>query len=132
MNKKHMDNMDNRLDFVNSVKDHLETLTEDDTLLMISVNKEQGDLFFTLFGDWQEISHVMSNKDIVNHDETSGEDFEQIVNLILNTAVNICKNDPEKLNNMLSHFQEVKKRSDKSVVKADASNTLKSCAVNKK
>lgn len=87
--------MDNRLDFVNYVSTHLDSLEEDDTLLVISHNKKQGDLFYTFFGEWESISLIMSNKNAVNHTEKSEENFEEIKNLILNTAVNICKKDNE-------------------------------------
>ena len=111
--------MDNRLDFVNSTSEHLETLTEDDTLLVISHNKKQGDLFFTLFGDWENISIIMSNKDAVNHKENSKEQFENIKKLMLNTVVNICEQDPKTLNTMLKGLQELKENEEKLIVIAD-------------
>jgi hypothetical protein len=111
--------MDNRLDFVNTTSKHLETLTEDDTLLVISHNKQQGDLFFSLFGDWENISIIMSNKDAVNHQENSKEQFEEIKKLILNTAVNICEKNPKTLNTMLKGLQGLKENEDKLITIAD-------------
>ena len=111
--------MDNRLDFVNTTSKHLETLTEDDTLLVISHNKKQGDLFFSLFGDWENISIIMSNKDAVNHQENSKEQFEEIKELILNTAVNICEQDSQVLFTMLKGLKELKEKEEKLIVLAD-------------
>jgi hypothetical protein len=111
--------MDNRLDFVNNTTRHLETLTEDDTLLVISHNKKQGDLFFSLFGDWENISIIMSNKEAVNHSEDSKKQFEEIKKLILNTALNICEKDTKTLNTMLKGLNELKENEGKLIVTAD-------------
>ena len=100
--------MDNRLDFANSTNNHLETLTEDDTLLVITHNKKEGDLFFSLFGDWENISMIMSNKEAVNHSGESEKQFNDIKKLILNTALNICEQDSQKLGVMLDGLQELK------------------------
>tara|TARA_R110000851_G_C12955969_1_gene553793 strand:- start:448 stop:942 length:495 start_codon:yes stop_codon:yes gene_type:complete len=100
--------MDNRLDFANSTNNHLETLTEDDTLLVITHNKKEGDLFFSLFGDWENISMIMSNKEAVNHSSESEKQFNDIKKLILNTALNICEQDSHKLGVMLEGLQELR------------------------
>ena len=101
--------MDNRLDFANYITKHLKTLTKDDTLFVISHNREEGDLFFSLFGDWEDISLIMSNKDVVNHSEESKEDFQEIRALMLNTALNICEQDTKMLNALFKELKKLKK-----------------------
>ena len=105
--------MDNRLDFVNYTTKHLETLTEDDTLFVISHNREEGDLFFSLFGDWEDISLIMSNKDVINHSGESKQDFQEIKVLMLNTAINICDQDTKMLNVLLKELKKLKKNKKK-------------------
>jgi len=100
--------MDNRLDFFNTVGRHLETLTDDDSLLIISTNRKQGDLFFSLVGRWEDLSLILSDKEVVNHREKTEEQFKDIQKLILNTALNICDKDPVKLNKMLDGLINLK------------------------
>tara|TARA_R110000782_G_scaffold185603_1_gene275724 strand:- start:343 stop:663 length:321 start_codon:yes stop_codon:yes gene_type:complete len=104
--------MDNRLDFSNTTREYLKTLTEDDTLLVMGYNKKEGDLFFTLFGDWEDISLIMSDKDFVNHQEDSKDDLNQIRKLILNTTLNICHKDSIVLNTLLKGLNQIKKTQD--------------------
>ena len=102
--------MDNRLDFSNITREYLQTLSEDDTLLVIGYNKKEGDLFFTLAGDWEDISFIMSDKNVVNHIEDSKNDLDQIRKLILNTALNICDKDPIVLNKLLGGLNKLKNK----------------------
>lgn len=104
--------MDNRLDFTNETRRHLKTLTEDDTLLIIAHNKKEGDLFYTLFGDWEDISIIMSNKNVVNHEDGSEDDFNKIKKLILNTSLNICNEDPNVLKTLLKGLKKIKNKKD--------------------
>lgn len=92
--------MNNRLDFYNALGDHLETLGDDDTLLVISHNRKDYDLFYSFFGSWEDISLIFSNKYAVNHKGESKIQLEQIKEVILNTAYNIC-NEDEKVRDKL-------------------------------
>jgi hypothetical protein len=97
--------MDLRLDFFNSLNQYTKELTEDDALLVLSHNKRDGDCITLLSGDWQILSSLFSIKGYVNLTEGNQEQFNNIKNMILNTAFNICASDIEcrdKLSNALN------------------------------
>ena len=95
--------MDNRLDFFNSLKHHIETLTEDDAVLVLTNNVKNGDCITTLCGNWEYLSSLFSIDGYVNLTEENRSGFDSIRNLILNTAINIINTD-EKVKDTFEKF----------------------------
>lgn len=67
--------------------------SEDDSLMVIANNNKTGELIMGSFGKWEDISLILSNKDVVNHTEESITTYAEIKSLVLNTALNICNED---------------------------------------
>lgn len=87
--------MDLRLDFFNALNEYSSGLTEDDALLVLSHNKKDGDCITLLAGDWEILSVLFSVKGYVNLDQGNREQYDNIKEMILNIAFNICMTDEE-------------------------------------
>ena len=92
-----MINMDNRLDFLNYLNEYTETLTEDDSLFLVSFNKKQGDSFLVNKG-WEAISALLSIKEVTDESDA----FLEARAVVLNIAINICLEDSEIKKQVLS------------------------------
>jgi len=92
--------MDLRLDFYSALNKYAEKLSEDDSLLVLSYNRKDGDCITLLEGEWNDLSALLSTEGIVEHVNGSEVAFENIRKAVLNMALNICstnKGHKEKL-----------------------------------
>ena len=100
--------MDNRLDFFNALKKHVETLSEDDALLVLTNNIKQGDCTTSLYGNWEFLSSLFSIDGYVNLTEENRESYDNIRKMILNTTINIINTD-EKVKDTFRNFLNAEK-----------------------
>jgi hypothetical protein len=100
--------MNKRLEFINSLNNYIKESDKDEAILVITHNMKTHDLVLAFNGEWETISLIMSNHNAVNHSETSIDTYNNIKKLILNTAVNICKEDNKTLNIMLDGLKNIK------------------------
>lgn len=89
-----MGNKKNVNKFKKELVKYTDTLNlEDDAFIVIANNNKTGDLIMGSYGNWEDISLILSNKDVVNHTEESITTYAEIKRLVLNTALNICNED---------------------------------------
>ena len=84
---------DSKLDFFNELNRFSNTLTEDDSLLVVSYNEKDGGLILNLAGDPELISLIISNNEAVKEDQGSKEVLEDIQKIILNASYSILMNN---------------------------------------
>lgn len=99
---KDENNMDNRLDFINFLRDYSETMTEDDSLFLISFNKKQGDSFAVNY-NWEYISGLLSVGEVAEESEA----MQDARSVILNVTANICYQDKEIRDTLLEALMDM-------------------------
>lgn len=101
--------MDNRLDFYQVLKEHLNTLTDDDSILVLAYNKKQGDFLISCDGDLEDISKVLCFPE-ENKDDFFGKDrnkADEVTKQILNFAYNICNNNKYYRDKMINGLRKL-------------------------
>ena len=84
---------DSKLDFFNELNRFSDTLTEDDSLMVVSYNEKDGGLILNLAGDPEMLSLIISNNEAVKEDQGSKEVLEDIQKIILNASYSILMNN---------------------------------------
>lgn len=99
---KDENNMDNRLDLINYLKDYSETMTEDDSLFLVSFNRRQGDSFVMNY-NWEYISGLLSVGEISEESEA----MQDARSVVLNVTANICHQDKEIRDTLLEALMDM-------------------------
>jgi hypothetical protein len=82
--------MDNRLDFFNCLKAHGETLSVDDSLLVLSYNNINHDCITMYYGSEDVLIALLQNEESDIVDESTKQQLTNIRKTILNAAIAIC------------------------------------------
>jgi hypothetical protein len=82
--------MDYRLDLFNAVQEYGKHVTDDDALLLVCYNFEQGDLILSCDGRTSELYKLFSKG-------VTKEDITDVKQCILENALNILANDKDLL-----------------------------------
>jgi len=76
-------------------------------LFSVAHNIEKGDMLISLLGNWELFSVIFSTDKYVNLTEESKDTFIEAKKMILNTVVNMCKNDNELKHKLLKYLVEL-------------------------
>lgn len=97
--------MDNRLDFFNVLNNYVNTLTDNDSLIVISNNTKTGDSIMCSYGDWEKIS-ILFSEGYTKTEDYNIDTFLTIKELIINTSYNICLQNIDIRNKILNGLIE--------------------------
>lgn len=108
-------NIDNELDFSNSLKDRMDTLTDDDFLLAICINRKDDDslgMQTALHGDSSKVAALLMKESIEEYDDPDSIMEKQTLKAIIITWVQlwVSENDEfkEEFNNGLKLIEDFK------------------------
>ena len=105
--------MDNRLDFYNYLKEHKETLTDKDCLVVLSYNTEQKDCIVQTYGRLNELNSVVGIEAFKRAPSNSGPALLELSVFILEAAVKMCKEDRGTAEIMQDELNEILKSNEK-------------------
>ena len=78
---------------------------DNEVLFAFRHSSKKHDLTFVTEGNWELFSYILStNKNYVNHTEESIKDLDNMREIILNTAINICENNEMYKRKVVKHL----------------------------
>ena len=105
--------MDNRLDFYNYLKEHKETLTDKDCLVVLSYNTEQKDCIVQTYGRLNNINAILGVEELKRAPSNSRPALLELSVFILEAAVKMCKEDRGTAEIMQDELNEILKSNEK-------------------
>lgn len=91
--------MDYRLDLWNAIQNYEKQMSDEDALIILACNKDEGDLAIGISGDSLLMIECISNgKNLIQfQNQEQKARFDYLENILLNATLNILKNNPSHL-----------------------------------
>ena len=99
--------MDNRLDFYNYLKEHKQTLTEDDSLLVLAYNKSGQDCILQVHGELEVFTDMVGIDVIKKSPKNVMGVFLELSVFVMDAAVAMCSKDIETAKIMQEELNKI-------------------------